>query len=74
MPALEALRLLVAEPANAVFIGDTESDMLCGRAAGLKGVIAVDGSRPREALVSAGASHTCASLWDVAELLGVATR
>jgi HAD superfamily hydrolase (TIGR01509 family) len=74
MPALAALRMLATQPANAVFIGDTESDMLCGSAAGLRAVIAVDGSRPRESLRSAGASHLCASLWEVGEVLGLALR
>jgi phosphoglycolate phosphatase len=74
MPALAALRLLAAAPADAVFIGDTESDMLCGSAAGLRAVIAVDGSRPRESLRASGASHHCSSLWEVGELLGVTLR
>ena len=41
--ALHALRVLGVPPERAAFVGDTEFDMRCGRAAGLARVIALLG-------------------------------
>ena len=70
MPALMALGQFGLSVGDAVFVGDTEGDMICGRAAGLRAVVAVEGTRPREVLLMAGATHVCAALPDVGELLG----
>jgi HAD superfamily hydrolase (TIGR01509 family) len=68
-PALHALEALGVDPARAAFIGDTESDMLCGAAAGIGLLIGLAGERPTDALYAAGAMHVCTSLAEIGGLL-----
>lgn len=68
-PAIEALHRLGVAPAGAVFVGDTELDMQCGRATGIGTVIGLTGVRTAEVMRAAGATHTCAGLDAVAAVL-----
>ena len=68
-PALFALDALGAARERSAFIGDTESDMRCGRDAGLATVIGLTGVCSREALLAAGATYVCAGLAEVQTLL-----
>ena len=68
-PAIEALRRLGVPPERAVFVGDTETDMQCARAAGIPTAIGIAGVRAPEVLQHAGATHTCPDLACVARIL-----
>ncbi len=68
-PALYALQALGAAPGRSAFVGDTESDMRCGRDAGLAMVIGLTGVCSPEALHAAGATYLCAGLPEVQALL-----
>jgi HAD superfamily hydrolase (TIGR01509 family) len=68
-PALFALNALGAAPERSAFVGDTVSDMRCGRDAGLAVVIGLTGVCSEEALRAAGATHVCAGLSAVQALL-----
>jgi phosphoglycolate phosphatase-like HAD superfamily hydrolase len=68
-PALEALRRIGVGARDAAFVGDTEIDMECGRAAGIPIVVGLATHRARESLTAAGATHTCANLGEVRALL-----
>ena len=56
-PVLAALDLLVADPGDAVFIGDSPHDIEAGRAAGVRTAAALWGPFPRAALASAAPDH-----------------
>ncbi len=64
-----ALRALGVSPEEAVFVGDTEFDMRCGRDAGLGMVIGITGARAAEQLRATGASHVVDHLDQVGPLL-----
>lgn len=49
-PVLRALDILGADPATAVFVGDSTHDLASGRAAGVRTAAALWGPYPREAL------------------------
>lgn len=68
-PAIEALRRLSVAPHRAAFVGDTESDTLCARAAGIAMIIGLTGTRSAGALRAAGATHVVDSLDRVLPLL-----
>lgn len=68
-PAREALRRLGAGAAHAAFVGDMEPDMECASAAGLPWRIGYTRARTPDALRSAGATHLCAHLDEVAAVL-----
>ena len=68
-PAFYALEVLGLPAPAAAFVGDSEADMGCGRAAGLAAVIGVTGLRPPAVLEAAGATHTVGGLEEVAVLL-----
>lgn len=68
-PALHALRALGVPPAEAAFVGDTEADMNCARAAGMRYVIGITGARPPEVLRAEGATHVVGSLDGVRAIL-----
>jgi len=68
-PAVEALRRLSIAPHRAAFVGDTESDTVCAREAGIPFVIGLTGTRSADALLAAGATHTVDSLDEVLPLL-----
>ena len=67
--ALEALRRLDVAPRDAAFVGDSEIDMECGHDAGIPTVVGLARHRRTESLRAAGATHACASLDEVREVL-----
>ena len=67
--ALHALRVLGVPPERAAFVGDTEFDMACGRAAGLSRVIGLLGHRDAALLRAEGATDLVHSLDEVGALL-----
>lgn len=67
--AWHALRALGVAPERAAIVGDTEFDMGCGRAAGLRYVIGVIGARDEAQLRAEGATHVVPALAGVAPLL-----
>ncbi|MEE8338413.1 MAG: HAD family hydrolase [Dehalococcoidia bacterium] len=68
-PALHALTQLGVAPSDACFVGDSAADMGCGASAGCGAVIGLTETHPAEVLREAGATHICATLAEVAELL-----
>ena len=68
-PALHALHLLGCPPERAAFVGDMETDMRCGRAAGLSWVIGLTTNRDAATLRATGATHVCDTLAQVAAIL-----
>lgn len=66
---LEALRTMGVEPADAVYVGDSDVDVETARNAGLKCIGVSWGFRPRQSLIAAGADAVvddAASLIDAA--------
>ena len=55
--AREALRLLQVSEKDALYVGDSEVDIVTGRAAGVKSVGVEWGFRDRKTLEAAGAEH-----------------
>jgi HAD superfamily hydrolase (TIGR01549 family) len=68
-PAIYALESLEVEARDAAFVGDSEADMACGAAAGIRLLIGLEGETPALALRNAGATHVCANLIEVQALL-----
>jgi len=68
-PALYALQVLGVPPLGSAFVGDTEADIRCARAAGIGTAIGLTGTRPAGTLTAAGATHVCTSLAEVEALL-----
>ena len=68
-PLRFALEALGSEPARAAMIGDTETDMGAGVAAGVAAVIGVRGVRDHDRLRAAGATATAEDLMGVGDLL-----
>lgn len=68
-PAIEALRRLDRPAAQAAFIGDTDTDMQCAAAAGIPIRIGITHVRPPEVLRAGGATHLCATLAEVQQIL-----
>ncbi len=68
-PILHALQALRAAPHEAAIVGDTESDMGAGQAAGLAAVIGIVGVRDAAFLRAHGATATAGDLWEAQELL-----
>lgn len=54
-PALRAARAIGVEPSSCLFVGDSDVDVLCARAAGMRVIGAAWGYRPREELMAADA-------------------
>lgn len=73
-PAIHALAVIGATPGEAVFVGDSEADMGCGAAAGMRAVIGIAGLRKRDALAAAGGTHLVDDLRGVSALLAAAGR
>jgi phosphoglycolate phosphatase-like HAD superfamily hydrolase len=71
-PALLALGRMGVAASDAWFVGDAADDMACGHAAGCSAMIGLTRTHPEADLRTAGATHICGSLAEVAELLGVA--
>jgi HAD superfamily hydrolase (TIGR01549 family) len=67
--ALHALRILGVAPARAAFVGDTEFDVRCARAAGIAHVIALDTNRDPAFLRAEGATHLVHTLAEIGPLL-----
>ena len=67
--AIEALRRLGVAPANAAFVGDTESDTNCARDAGIPVIIGLAGTRHASSLLASGATHVVDSLDEVLAIL-----
>ena len=67
--ALHALEVLGVAPDRAAFVGDTEFDVRCGSAAGMRYVIALDRNRDPAFLRAEGATHLVHSLEEVGTLL-----
>ncbi|MEU6790669.1 HAD hydrolase-like protein [Nonomuraea wenchangensis] len=64
------LRLGVADVRNVAVIGDSESDMLCGRRAGASVVAGLmTGVHSRERLLKGGATHILDSIVDFPDLI-----
>ena len=72
-PALMALAGLACEPQHAAFVGDSVSDMKCGRSAGVATVVGLAGTSTPDELLEAGATHVCHDLAEVLALLAPAT-
>lgn len=71
-PAPDGALAVAAEvgvrPEDCVFLGDSEADMHCARAAGMTAIGALWGFRSREEIVAAGAHHVVAApaaVWEV---------
>ncbi|MFA7248577.1 MAG: HAD family hydrolase [Dehalococcoidia bacterium] len=69
-----ALRVLGVPPERAAFVGDTEFDVRCARAAGLRHVIALAGNRDEALLRAEGATHVVRSLDEAGAMLDVEVR
>ena len=69
LAALHALSILDVSPERAAFIGDTEFDAACGRAAGIRYVIALDTNRDAAFLRAEGATHIIHTLEEVGPLV-----
>ena len=67
-PVLAALGRLSADPADAIFIGDSPHDIEAGRAAGVQTAAALWGPFPREALAQALPHHWLAEPTRIAAL------
>lgn len=67
--ALEAARLLQAEPENICYLGDTDTDMQTALAAGMLPVGALWGFRPAAELVASGARHLIQRPAELLEIL-----
>ena len=68
-PALFALDALGLQPGEAIFVGDNETDVLCGVNAGLAAVVAIATGTKANHLVALGATHTVPDLIGLHELL-----
>ncbi len=68
-PALHALLAMGVAAADAIFVGDNETDVSCGVSAGLRAVIAVAEGEKAQRLASLGATHVHADLFGVHETL-----
>ena len=68
-PIVYALEALGVGPGEAALVGDTESDMGAGAAAGLAGVIGIVGVRSAEFLREQGATETAVDLGEVQRAL-----
>ncbi len=68
-PALMALAALACAPEHAAFVGDSVSDMKCGRSAGITTVVGLAGTSTADELIEAGATHVCHNLGEVLALL-----
>jgi len=66
---LEALRIFGAEKASAVYIGDTEVDLMTAENAGVDCICVSWGYRDRQALLSSGAKVIADTPEELAELL-----
>ena len=67
-PAHFALAALGVESGAAAFIGDNETDIRCGAAAGLAAVVAIADGEKADLLRSIGATHVSADLHGLHEL------
>jgi pyrophosphatase PpaX len=68
-PVLRALTALRADPAGSWLVGDGHLDVLAGRAAGVRTIAALWGTREREALLAAAPDYVAASPEEVAALV-----
>lgn len=68
-PILEALRQLEGRPDDALMVGDGVFDIQAARAASVRSVAALWGSREVEALIAARADYAAASPQDVVALV-----
>lgn len=68
-PAHEALRRLALPATGSAFIGDTDTDMACARAAGIDVRIGIARVRSPQRLRDAGATHLCRHLDEVRQIL-----
>ncbi len=66
-----ALDILEVEPAEALFVGDSRTDVAAARDAGVAVAIIAGGESTREALAAAPPDHYLASLSEITGLLGV---
>ena len=64
-PVVEALKRLGMNPAEAVFVGDSEHDVRAGRLAGVKTIAVKGGSSPIERLLGAEPDWVLDSIGDV---------
>jgi phosphoglycolate phosphatase len=64
-PALHACRALDLTPAQALFVGDSETDVACARAAGCPVVCVADGYNHGVAPEALGADAVIDSFWDL---------
>ena len=74
-PLLHALMLIGVSPANAAYVGDAERDVVAGKAAGMKTIVATYGYIPPDQTTAAwGADHEIATPLDLVSLLNPAVR
>jgi phosphoglycolate phosphatase len=67
--ALAVAAELAVAPRDCVFLGDSEADMACARAAGMTAIGALWGFRSEQEIRSAGAHHVAAVPGEVSRLL-----
>lgn len=68
-PLLHGARVLGADPASCVYVGDATVDILAARAAGMASVAVPWGAGLREDLLAAQPDHFCESIPQLQELL-----
>lgn len=67
--ALRLLQRMGAQPANALFVGDSDVDILTAKNAGLSSCGVLWGFRTKEELASAGADHLAQNAGQLAEII-----
>ncbi len=65
----EAMRILSAEPADTVYVGDSEVDIQTAKNAGIPCISATWGFKDREFLVQNGATHLVSTIEELQQLL-----
>ncbi|MDR2455811.1 MAG: HAD-IA family hydrolase [Deltaproteobacteria bacterium] len=71
-PILKALSLVGAEPGEAIYLGDSEVDMMAGSGASVRAVGVTTGAVGREVLMEFGAWKVIGSLGELLPLIGLA--
>jgi HAD superfamily hydrolase (TIGR01509 family) len=71
-PILKALSLVGAEPDEAVYLGDSEVDMMAGTGASVRSVGVTTGAVGREVLLESGAWKVIENLGEFLPLIGLA--
>jgi queuosine biosynthesis protein QueD len=73
-PVLHALAQIGVRPWNAVYVGDTDVDMMTAVNAGVRGIGVTTGNFGGEDLRAAGAEWVCGALEEIPAIIGIAGR